>query len=95
MYQYFVEFTGVLVILFTKFLTEADPALVGLAYFAVLTITRGITTGYFNPIVPILSFLMKRMSASEAIHNLAAHCLAAGAFFVTYMPITTFIKEDL
>lgn len=92
MYKYFIEAIGVCVIVTAKILTEANPAVMGIVYFATLWMTQGITTGFLTPFGPIAYYLLGRMSTQDAIYNLIAQVIGALSAVLLFKPISTFIE---
>ena len=39
-YKYFMEFMGVLVLVYTLLLTDGNPVIMGIAYFAIYTLAK-------------------------------------------------------
>lgn len=89
--KYIVEFLGVMVILTTKLLTEAQPIVMGLVYFSVYWMTRGITSGFFSPFGPYAAFLLGRGSYHDMMYNIAAQVLGATAAVIVYRPIKAYM----
>ncbi len=92
MRQYVVEYMGTLVVLTAKLITDADPVVMGLTFFAVFWITKGISSGYFTPFVPVTGYLLGKMSAEESLYNVIAQVLGAISAVLLFKPITTFIS---
>jgi hypothetical protein len=95
MKQYIVEYMGTLVVLTAKLISDADPVVMGLVFFAVFTITKGISTGYFTPFIPVTSYLLGRMSFEESMYNVLAQIFAGISAVILFKPITTYIMQDL
>lgn len=92
MYKYFIEAIGVCVIVTAKILTEANPAVMGIVYFATLWMTQGITTGFLTPFGPIAYYLLGRMSTQDAMYNLVAQIIGALSAVLLFKPISTFVQ---
>jgi hypothetical protein len=92
-YKYLIEFMGVITILYAKLLTEADPTVMAIVYFAAYTVTKGISTGFFTPLGVTAAFLIGRVETSDYFYNLIAHALAVGAVYLTFSPIKTYIQK--
>lgn len=90
--KYLVEFAGVIVILYAKFLTHANPYIMGLVYFAVFKIAEGITSGYFTPISAIAGYMLGRCSWDEMLYNIGAQLSALGAFLISFRPMSYYIE---
>ena len=91
MRQYIVEYMGTLVVLVAKLLTDADPVVMGVVFFAVFSITRGITTGYFTPFIPVTGYLLGRMTLEESMYNILAQILAGISAVILFKPIKVFM----
>jgi glycerol uptake facilitator-like aquaporin len=92
MYKYLIEAIGVAVIVTAKLLTEANPIVMGLIYFATLWMTQGITTGFLTPFGPIAYYSLGRMTAQDAIYNLIAQIAGALSAIVLFKPIKGFLE---
>jgi hypothetical protein len=91
--QYFLEFMGVIVVLYAKLLTDANPLIMAVVYFSVFSIGEGITTGYFTPLAPSASFLLGRLSSKELVYNILAQILGMLCVVITFLPVTTFMEH--
>ena len=92
MYRYFIEAWGVIVILYAKLLTHADPIVFGFTYFACLFFARGITTSYFSPISGIASYAIGHMTWDDLMYNLLAQMAGTLAVIITYLPLHSIIN---
>ena len=90
-YKYFIEYLGSLVITTANLLTESDPIIIGLVYFAVLSMTQNISSGFFNPVVPIAAYTFGRMTMEEMTYNLVAHVAGAVSAIIAFKPIKIYI----
>lgn len=90
-YRYFIEAWGVIVILYAKLLTNADPIVLGFTYFACLFFARGITTSYFSPMSGIASYAMGHMTRDDLFYNILAHIVGTLAVILTYSPFYSII----
>lgn len=91
MYKYLVEFLGVFVIITADLLTEADPVIIGLTYFLVLTMTHGITSGFFNPFIPIASYALGHGSFKDAQYNIIAQIAGGLTAILFQSPLKVYI----
>lgn len=91
-YRYFIEAWGVIVILYAKLLTNADPIVLGFTYFACLFFARGITTSYFSPMSGFASYAMGHMTGDDLMYNLLAQLMGTLAVIITYLPVHSIIK---
>jgi hypothetical protein len=89
--KYFVEFMGVVVILYSKFMTNADPTAMAIVYFSMFSIAKNITTGYFTPLAATTSYLVGRAERSDFIYNIIAHVLGMLAVSLTVSPIKVYM----
>ena len=92
-YKYLVEFTGVIIILYAKLLSDASPVVMGITYFAVYFIAQHITTGFFNPISAIALYILGRVPLRETMYNLIVQLLGVLAAILTFSPIKTFMHD--
>lgn len=92
MYKYLIEAIGVAVIVTAKLLTEANPVVMGLVYFATLWMTQGITTGFLTPFGPIAYYMLGRMTTQDAMYNLIAQIVGALSAVLLFRPIQTLVE---
>lgn len=92
-YKYFIEYLGSLVIATANLLTESDPIVIGLIYFAVLSMTNNISTGFSNPVVPIAFYMSGRMPFEEMGYNLLAQIAGGISAIVAFKPIKVYIVD--
>jgi len=90
-FRYFVEVWGVIVILYAKLLTDADPYVLGFTYFACLMLARGITTSYFSPLTTIAAYGLGHMSMNDAFYNILAHLIGTAVVIITYIPVHKYV----
>jgi len=93
MYKYFIELLGTVTVLYAKLLTEANPTVMAVVYFSVFTISRNITTGYFNPLAAFAGYALGRVPFDEMVYNIITQIGAMCLVIVTFMPITAFMKQ--
>jgi len=91
MYRYFIEVLGVVTILYAKLLTHADPAVMGIVYFSILTIAKGITTAYFSLISAVASYSMGHMPFNDLWYNVLAHIIGTVLVIISYQPVNYFL----
>lgn len=94
MRQYIVEYMGTLVVLVAKLISDADPLVMGVVFFAVFSITRGVSTGYFTPFIPVTGYLLGRMTLEESMYNVLAQILAGISAVLLLKPIAVFMRDD-
>jgi len=92
MYKYFIEAIGVAVIVTAKLLTEANPVVMGLVYFAAFTITKGISTGFLTPFGPLSAYILGRGNTQDIIYNLIAQFTGAVSAILLFKPISSFLE---
>jgi len=93
MNKYFIEFIGVTTIIYAKLLTEGDPTIMALVYFAMFSIARGITTGYFTPIGSLAAWIIGRAPNEDFMWNVGAQILATLFVAVTFLPVKTYMEH--
>ena len=91
--KYFIEFLGVTTIIYAKLLTEADPTVMALIYFAMFSIAKGITTGYFTPIGSLAAWIIGRVPREEFIYNVISQFVATIFVAITFLPIKTYMDH--
>ena len=92
-YQYLVEFMGTLVIVYALLLTDTNPAIMGITYFAVYTVAGELSSGTFNPLGVVGYYMIGRMSLREMCLNLSAQIFAMIAAVLSFLPIKAFIGD--
>ena len=92
-YKYFIEFIGTLTILYAKIYTDANPPIMGLVYFAMVYIGKGITEAFFSPLAVFIQYSLGRMNITDAMYYLTAQYSAAILIILTFIPIKTFIQR--
>jgi hypothetical protein len=93
--KYIIEYLGTLVIMTAKLLTEAHPVVMGLVYFSIYWMTRGISTGFFSPFGPLAAYMLKRGTVEDMTYNLVAQYSGAISGILLFKPLKAFIKEEL
>lgn len=93
MYKYFIELMGTVTVLYAKLLTEANPTVMAVVYFSILTISHNITSGYFNPLSAFAGYAIGRVPFEEMVYNILTQVVAMFLVIVSFMPITTFMKQ--
>ena len=94
MYKYLIEYMGSLVIVTAMLLTEADPIITALTYYAALWMTQGITNGYFNPLAPFVTLALQRGDHIDMLMNVGAQIAGALSAALIFHPTTVFLKMD-
>ena len=91
--QYLVEFVGTLIIVYAFLLTDTNPAIMAIVYFAVFTVSGEMATGTFNPLGALGYYMIGRMSLQEMALNIATQIFAMQAAVITFLPIKVFIGD--
>jgi hypothetical protein len=91
--QYILEFMGVVTIIYAKLLTEADPVVMAIVYFAMFNLAKGITTGFFTPIGSLAAWMIGRVPTQEFMYNVIAQVSAAVAVAITFIPVKAYIDR--
>jgi len=86
-FKYFIELIGVVTILYAKLLTEGNPLVMGIVYFAMFTIAYGITTSYFSPMSGFASYFLGHMTLEDLMYNLLAHILGTILVIISFKPV--------
>ena len=92
MIKYFIEYVGVLIIVTAKLLTEADPVVMGILYFCMFSLVKGISTGFLTPFGPLSAYILGRGDRTDMIYNLTAQIAGAVSAALLFKPIKHFIE---
>ena len=84
---------GVVTIIYAKLLTEADPVIMAIVYFAMFNLAKGITTGFFTPIGSLAAWMVGRVPTQEFMYNVIAQVSAAVAVAITFIPVKAYIDR--
>ena len=93
MYKYLIEYMGSLVIVTSILLTEGDPIITALVYYAALWMSQGITNGFFNPLHPLATILLKRGDTQDMLMNIGSQIAGAISSAIIFQPTTVFINS--
>jgi hypothetical protein len=93
MYKYFIELLGTTTVLYAKLLTEANPTVMAVVYFSVLTIAQNITSGYFNPLAAFAGYALGRVPFEEMVYNILTQIAAMCLVIISFTPITAFMRR--
>jgi glycerol uptake facilitator-like aquaporin len=93
MLQYAVEFMGTLIVVYALLLTDTNPAIMAIVYFAVFTVAGELATGTFNPLGALGYYMIGRMSLQEMALNISAQIFAMEAAVISFLPIKAFIGD--
>jgi hypothetical protein len=91
--KYFIEFMGVTTILYAKLLTEADPSVMAIVYFAMFSIAKDITTGYFTPIGSLAAWMVGRVPNDDFFYNVLAQLVATLFVAVSFIPAKAYMDR--
>lgn len=91
--KYFIEFIGVVTILYAKLLTEADPTVMAIVYFSMFSMAKGITTGFFTPLGATAAYLVGRAEWHDYMYNFITHILGMIAVSITFIPTKFYIDS--
>lgn len=92
MYKYFIELIGVVTILYAKLLTDGNPTVMAIVYFAMFTIAYGITTSYFSPMSGFASYFLGHMTLEDLTYNIISHILATILVIISFKPVQIALK---
>lgn len=90
--KYILEFIGVTTILYAKFLTHANPYIMGLVYFAMFLITQPYElTGFFSPLSATMTYMLGRTTLQDTLVNIAVQCAALICVVISFKPMADFL----
>jgi glycerol uptake facilitator-like aquaporin len=92
MNKYFIEYLGVLVIVTSKLITEADPIVMAIVYFSIFTLAGKITSGYFTPFGPLAAYMLGRGNVTDMLYNFIAQVFGAVSAILLFKPIKAYIE---
>lgn len=92
MYKYFIEYLGVLIIITAKLLTDAEPIVMGIIYFSIFTMTKGISSGFFTPFGPLSAYMLGHGTVEDMSYNFLAQLLGALSAILIFKPVKAFIE---
>jgi len=84
---------GTLVVVYALLLTDTNPAIMAIVYFAVFTVAGELATGTFNPLGALGYYMIGRMSLQEMALNISAQIFAMEAAVISFLPIKAFIGD--
>ena len=91
-YKYFMEFMGVVVVIYAILLTDGNPTVIGLCYFAVHTLYKQ-TSGHFNPLGALAYYMAGRTNLKDLLINLSVQLFAVSCAVIFFKPIKTLMQE--
>lgn len=94
-YKYFIEFLGTLTLLFSNVATNANPAIMAITYFAMATISEGISQGFFTPLAPLIQYFLGRMTMMDCFYYITAQYVAAICIILSFISVKTFIERAI
>lgn len=89
MNKYFIECMGVITIVYAFLLTDKNPAIMGMIYFAMFTIAE--QNSGFNPLTTTASYLIGHLPFEETLYYLGAQLVGMLAVSISFLPIKTYI----
>jgi glycerol uptake facilitator-like aquaporin len=92
MNKYFIEYLGVLVIVTSKLITEADPIVMAIVYFSIFTLAGKITSGYFTPFGPLAAYMLGRGNVTDMLYNFIAQVSGAVSAILLFKPLKAYIE---
>jgi glycerol uptake facilitator-like aquaporin len=92
--KYILEYMGVFLLLTAKLITDGDPIVIGIVYFAVFMLAKNITTGFFSPFIPLVNYTLGRTGIQDVLYNLVAQVLGAVSAGLLFTPLSAFIKNE-
>lgn len=93
-FPYFVEAWGMIIITYTKLLTDANPYIMGLTYFACIYMAKNYTKTYFSPATAIVTLGLGHITLTEFFYYITAQMVGAGLVLVTFLPLQHALKMD-
>ncbi len=93
MYKYLIEYMGSLVIVTSLLLTEADPIITALVYYAALWMSQGISNGFFNPLAPLVTIILGRGDTQDMLMNIGSQIAGAVSAAIIFKPTTILINQ--
>jgi hypothetical protein len=92
-YKHFIEFLGVLVLVFAHFFTHANPYVMGIVTFSVYMIGHSAGTDHFSPLSTTVSYFMGHLTATDSLYAIISQYIAVALVIVTFKPLKTFIEN--
>ena len=92
MFKYFVEFTGILILIFASLLTDRDPLIMAIVTFSVFTFGKKYGA-YFSTLSSSAAYLIGRESSKDAFYMAIANWLAVGAVVITFLPTENLLNK--
>ena len=91
-YKYLMEFMGVVVLTYTLLLTDANPAIMAICYFAVYTLAKQ-TSGHFTPIGALAHYMAGRGNLKDLLINISVQLFALNCAVIFFKPLKTLMQE--
>lgn len=92
MNKYLIEYLGVLVIVTSKLITEADPVVMGIVYFSIFTLAGKITSGYFTPFGPLAAYMLGRGNVQDMVYNFISQVAGAISAILLLKPLKAYME---
>jgi len=83
---------GVIVIVYSSLMTDASPLIMSVLFFGILTITKDKSTGHFNPITTLCTYMRGRMSIEELLYNMLAQLLALIVVIISFKDVNDIVN---
>lgn len=90
--KFFIEFTGVLILVFTALLTDRNPVAMGFMTFAVFSLGKQYNA-HFSPLYSAADWWLGRIPSKESLLSTLANWGAVAFALIALSPIKTFIKH--
>ena len=87
MRKYFIEFLGVIVVLYAKLLTHANPIVMGIVYISLFFIGQDILTGFYSPLTAVASYALGRSSSQDMLYNILSQTIGMVVVILSFKPI--------
>jgi glycerol uptake facilitator-like aquaporin len=91
-YKYFMEFMGVLVLVYTLLLTDGNPVIMGLAYFGIYTLAKQ-TSGHFTPIGALAYYMAGRTNLKDLLMNISVQLFAFNCGVIFFRPLKALMQD--
>ena len=87
-----MEFMAVVVLIYSMLLTDGNPAIMAVVYFAVYTLAKN-TSGHFTPIGALAFYMSGRTTMKELMTNISIQLFALNFAVIFYTPLKTLMKD--
>jgi len=93
-YKYFMEFMAVIVLVYTMLLTDGNPVVMGIVYFAVYTLAKQ-TSGHFTPIGALAYYMAGRTNMHDLLKNITVQLFALNCAIIFFKPLKVLMQDVL